>query len=392
MATIRLSPIVNFAFRTTLRGISRNPNVNFVRHLATGAGKRSATGTLGLAMKGVFVGALVGTGWSGYKFFTGSGTTDHMLHEHVPAKLLEKVPDVKIFRKIVNPKDTSGLDLVLFQFQTCPFCCKVRAFLDYMGLSYSVVEVDAVLRQDIRWSDSKKVPILLAKTKDGKYVQLTDSSMIVSAITSYLQDTKHDIGDLARYYPSISYENDAGKKVFDIMNKYFVMLDGKNYEAKNKEAQEEERKWRAWADDHMVHLISPNVYRTMDEALETFNWFAEVGDWNNSFPSWERHLMVYVGAFAMWGISKRLKKRHQLSDDVRSHIYDACDRWIAEIDKRKTTFLGGKHPNLADLAVFGVLNSMEGCQAFADCLENTNIGPWFYAVKEQVLKNRGNVV
>uniref|UniRef100_A0A182TXL3 Glutaredoxin domain-containing protein n=1 Tax=Anopheles melas TaxID=34690 RepID=A0A182TXL3_9DIPT len=391
MATFRLGAIASIATRIPHQNVAKLQRINLVRRMATGAAPKKPTSTLGLAVKGMAIGALVGTGWSGYSYFKG-GPTDHMLHEHVGPKVLDKLPDVKIMRKVVNPNDDSGLDLVLFQFQTCPFCCKVRAFLDHSGLSYSVVEVDAVLRQDIRWSDSKKVPILLAKTKSGKYVQLTDSSMIVSSISSFLRDKRQDIGELAKYYPSISYENDAGRKVFDIMNKYFLMFQEKKVDNRTKEEQEEERKWRAWADDHLVHLISPNVYRTKDEAMETFEWFSDVGEWGIHFPKWERDLMVYVGAFAMWGISKRLKRRHQLSDDVRSHIYDACDRWISEIEKKKTTFHGGSQPNLADLAVFGVLNSMEGCQAFKDCLENTKIGPWFYAVKERVLKNRGNVL
>lgn len=123
-----------------------------------------------------------------------------------------------------------------------------------------------------------------------------------------------------------------------------------------------------------MHLISPNVYRTKDEALDTFAWFSETGEWDVYFPSWERNLMVYVGAAAMWAIAKRLKKRHRLSDDVRSHLYEACDMWTRELDKKKTTFLGGKIPNLADISVFGVLSSMEGCAAFQDCLANTKIG------------------
>lgn len=66
--------------------------------------------------------------------------------------------------------DSSGLHLVLYQYPTCPFCCKVRAFLDFYGLSYDVVEVDPVLRTQTKWSDYKKVPILLASVGDGKYV------------------------------------------------------------------------------------------------------------------------------------------------------------------------------------------------------------------------------
>lgn len=87
--------------------------------------------------------------------------------------------------------------------------------------------------------------------------------------------------------------------------------------------------------------------------------------------------MVYTGAAAMYLISKRLKKRHALSDDVRGHMYSACKKWVGSINVKNGPFNGGKSPNLADLAVFGALNSFEGCQAFNDVLENTKIGNLF---------------
>lgn len=71
----------------------------------------------------------------------------------------------------------------------------------------------------------------------------------------------------------------------------------------------EEQKWRKWTDNVLVHMLSPNVYRTQSEALQAFQWFSEVGEWDKHFATWERLLVVYVGAFAMWIISKRLKKR-----------------------------------------------------------------------------------
>lgn len=112
----------------------------------------------------------------------------------------------------------------------------------------------------------------------------------------------------------------------------------------------------------------------MDEALETFEWFSSAGEWDIHFPRWERNLMVYVGATAMYFIGKRLKKRHALCDDVRVDIYNACDRWTNELKKHNSKFLGGNKPNLADLAFYGALTSMEGCQAFSDILDNTKIG------------------
>ena len=53
--------------------------------------------------------------------------------------------------------------------------------------------------------------------------------------------------------------------------------------------------------------FSPNVYRTPSEALAAFRWFDETGDWANHFATWERYLVIYVGAAAMWLIGKRLK-------------------------------------------------------------------------------------
>lgn len=43
----------------------------------------------------------------------------------------------------------------------------------------------------------------------------------------------------------------------------------------------EEKQWREWADNELVHTLSPNVYRTRDEALQAFNWFSEVSNSSN---------------------------------------------------------------------------------------------------------------
>lgn len=64
-------------------------------------------------------------------------------------------------------------------------------------------------------------------------------------------------------------------------------------------------KWRKWADDWLVHLISPNVYRTPGEALASFDYIVHEG----KFGRVEGFFAKYVGAAAMFFISKRLKKR-----------------------------------------------------------------------------------
>ncbi|XP_065360849.1 prostaglandin E synthase 2 [Calliphora vicina] len=372
--------------------LSRNLGQKRLLSNAASQPKRSTgPSTIKLAVLGTTLGATGGTVYSLY--LNWKDKNSHMEHERTPPAIINEFPSsVKITKRFVNPKDTSGLDITLFQFQTCPFCCKVRAFLDFMGISYKVVEVDAVLRQDIKWSEVKKVPMVLIRQRDGRYVQMSDSSAIISLIATYLNDKTMDIGELAQYYPAISFFDDNQKKQNDIMNKYFQMYQDRTPKGHTKEMEELERKWRTWADSHLVHLISPNCYQSLGEAFETFEWFSQAGEWDIHFPKWERDLMVYAGATAMWGIAKILKKRHQLTDDVRSHIYDACNKWTKEVEKRNTKFLGGNQPNLADLSVYGVLSSMEGCQAFKDCVQNTKIGEWFYGVKQLIQQNRGNLI
>jgi len=59
----------------------------------------------------------------------------------------------------------------------------------------------------------------------------------------------------------------------------------------------------------LIHTISPNIYRTPSEALQAFYHFSEVGDWSNTFGSFQRLFVIYVGATAMYFIGKILKKR-----------------------------------------------------------------------------------
>lgn len=182
---------------------------------------RRSTGSL--LIYAVGFGTIVGGGYAAYSALSKTKNQSGPAQSQA-AVFIDKLPDVKITRKLYNPRDKSDLDLVLFQYQTCPFCCKVRAFLDSQGISYSVVEVDAVLRQSIKWSSYKKVPMLLAKCKDGRYIQLTESSMIVSILATYLADPSQDVADLYKFYPTESFVDVDGNKKSEVLNKYFLML------------------------------------------------------------------------------------------------------------------------------------------------------------------------
>ncbi|XP_008416012.1 prostaglandin E synthase 2 [Poecilia reticulata] len=275
-----------------------------------------------------------------------------------------------------------GLKMTLYQYKTCPFCSKVRAFLDFYGLPYDIVEVNPVMRKEIKWSAYRKVPILMV---DGE-LQLNDSSVIISSLRTLMINKEKSLSDVIRCYPEMKSVNDRGKEVTEYSNKYWLMLSEAQtaavYPAKG--MQKEEMKWRQWADDWLVHLISPNVYRTTGEALASFDYIVREG----KFGTVEGFFAKYVGAAAMFVISKRLKNRHNLQDDVRQDLYKAVNDWVAAIGKNRK-FMGGDQPNLADLAVFGVLRVMEGLQAFDDMMENTKVKPWYMRMESATLNHEG---
>ncbi|XP_050537640.1 prostaglandin E synthase 2 [Daktulosphaira vitifoliae] len=329
---------------------------------------------------GIAIGVAIGIG---YYYFTDfeKKLPGSIVNTPTTVSKIQKLPEIKITRE-VHYHNEEKADFILFQYPTCPFCCKVRAFLDYFKISYNIVEVDPMLKQQISWSSYKKVPILLVKLGDG-YIPLTDSTMIISAMTTYLKDPSVNIQDIANYYPSVSFVDTDGKRKSEIMNKYFIM----NHEESIKDKQlkfDDERKWRKWSDEVLVHSLSPNAYRSLPEAIDSFKWFSVVGQWEKNFPLWETILMIYGGAFMMWIISKKLKKKYKLKDDVRQSLYDDCNIWMNEVKKKGETFMGGKKPNLADLAVYGILSSIEGCMAFEDACKKTDINIWYSNMKAAI--------
>ncbi|KAL8240080.1 hypothetical protein R6Q59_013435 [Mikania micrantha] len=224
-------------------------------------------------------------------------------------------------------------DVVLYQYQACPFCNKVKAFLEYYDIPYKIVEVNPINKKEIKWSDYKKVPILMV---DGE--QMVNSSDIID-------------------------------KIFQRMHPDAVSEDA------------ETQKWCRWVDDHLVHVLSPNIYRSPSEALESFDYITT----NGNFSFTERLVAKYGGAAAMYFVTKKLKKRHNIADE-RGALYDAADTWVNALKDRQ--YLGGSKPNLADLSVFGVLRPIRYLKSGKDMVENTRIGEWFTRMENQMKPHR----
>lgn len=239
-----------------------------------------------------------------------------------------------------------GQRVTLYQYDVCPFCNKVKAFLDYHRVPYDVVEVNPLTKGELGWVEDgyKKVPI-------------------VTVGDEKLNDSKHIIAELTRRFDaSGSSAKTAG---------WF----GK----KTRAYAEKEEAWCKWVDERFVHVLTPNIYRTWAEAVKSFDYITKRGN----FGFFERESARWVGAASMYVIAHRvLKKRHGIEDE-RAALYTECDKFVKEAVGSRA-FCGGDAPNNADLSVFGVLRAVKTFETFKDVMENTTIAPWYERMKVAV--------
>lgn len=95
----------------------------------------------------------------------------------------------------------------------------------------------------------------------------------------------------------------------------------------------------------------------------------------------DKWLNQWVGATAMWAAQGKLKKKYNI-DDERTALFHALDEWVSAMGDKP--FLGGKVPNLGDVAVYGCIKAISGLDTHRDVLEHTKVGPWYQRVQEAV--------
>ena len=89
-------------------------------------------------------------------------------------------------------------------------------------------------KKELKFSAYRKVPILVV---DGE--QLNDSTYIMKALSEKL--------------PKPRLKQSAS-------------------------AAEEEEKWFSWVDSRFVHVLTPNIYRTLGESVQTFDYITKTGN------------------------------------------------------------------------------------------------------------------
>lgn len=225
----------------------------------------------------------------------------------------------------------------LYQYEACPFCWKIKAILAYKNVAYETVEVHPLNKKEIAFSkDYRKVPIFLDKDD----TQVNDSNEIMRYIEKI-------------YRAKPLFETQISKV-------------------------EEENAWLEWSGEVLARSLPPLIYQSFWESVEAFDYITKVG----KFSWFQRRIIKYSGAFVMTMVAKKLAKKQSIADP-KEHFMSCLLKLSSNLKDKD--FLGADKLNGADLAVYGVLRSVEILPAFSCLDEYPLVKTWYYAVKEQLV-------
>ncbi|CAK9104099.1 unnamed protein product [Durusdinium trenchii] len=147
-------------------------------------------------------------------------------------------------------------------------------------------------------------------------------------------------------------------------------------------------RWRNWARESLVRHVTLNINRTLLSAWEGYRYI----DAFDTIPLANKLFLKVVGAPVMYMVAAKktyptLVKAGELKDgdDWRSVFHEQLATSPCQALKTQP-FHGGRRPDLADLDVYGVLQSIRGHDVYQDMVENTRIGPWLEKMDAAVAK------
>ena len=213
--------------------------------------------------------------------------------------------------------------VVLYQYESCPFCNKVRAYLDWRRIPDSVVEVDPLFKGALAFSEYKKVPLAVI---DG--VAVPDSTAIIDALEARLR-AAGAIAPAAAAAPAAAVDP-----------------------------------WRAWSDAVLVKHLTVNIYRSWPEALQTFDYLTQ-----RNFPAWSAAAAKYIGAAAMVAVAGKRRKELGVAP-AQGAERAALAAVLGELEGGLAgrPFLGGAAAGLGDVSCYGVLRSIRALPTYTEAV------------------------
>ena len=253
---------------------------------------------------------------------------------------------------ILNKNKKAEIDpnfkLIFYRYSTCPFCNKVEAFMKYNNIPYDVVEVEPMFKKELSNTEYKKVPQLqFQNNKSNPY--LVDSDLIIDEFEKHMPLDKH-----------LKKDN--------------------------------EQKWRNFASDTLVKHLVININKSLLDAWKGYEYVDKI----DTIPFQNKLFLKSIGAPVMYLVSEyvtkpKLIKSNEITGEKNENYMEILHKKINYfIDEGvgKNDFVGGKKPNLGDIEVYGVLQSIRNHKVYNDILnpENTKIKKWLDSMDQLINK------
>ncbi|MCK5901847.1 MAG: glutathione S-transferase N-terminal domain-containing protein [Cocleimonas sp.] len=193
--------------------------------------------------------------------------------------------------------------LTLYQFSSCPFCCKVRALLNHTKQPYQTIEVTPFGTPELHFTDHKKVPVLRDDEKT-----IVESAQIIDYINEH--------------YSQLKVNNDT-------------------------------QQWTKWIDHTLVHYLPPLIHPNFSTSFRNFAHIIKDGQFN-----WFKGKIIrLMGSFVMPRVATKMKAKYNIENPEKEFL-NAIDHWVDHGLAGKA-FFGNEQADLVDCSVFGVLRSSE---------------------------------
>ena len=118
-------------------------------------------------------------------------------------------------------------------------------------------------------------------------------------------------------------------------------------------------KWLDFADKRLAVLLFPNITRNMLESWEAFGYINGVPHFNPL----QKIVLRATGALAMRLANGKIKKKYSIEDE-REALVNATNEWVRNGLKGANFHGGNDAPDLADVAMYGCLKSIEAFTTF----------------------------
>ena len=252
-------------------------------------------------------------------------------------------------RSFSSPTTATGQaapDIRLYQYHICPFCNISKSLLAYAKLDYEKVEVNPLTKQELKpWSgDYRKVPIAVIDEE-----QINGSEQIIAALLNlpyvqqYLQSRWNE-------------EEDNGRD-----NTTATAMTMQQFQN-----SDNSQKWMRYAVDDLAALLYPNICGTLGDSYDAFSYVKSV----DSFTGAQKMSIQLLGSLAMYFAASKVKSKRNITDEKKA-LQEALDRFEQEgLDNGQLSFCSGlSTPDLGDLAMFGVLYSVNGLNAHTESIQ-----------------------